>query len=59
MHLALSCKYFCYLIKRLRGLYDNLKGLLGLKRMDRVPNAWIKESCEMTNGVDERIDVVL
>ena len=22
---------------------DNLRGLLGIRRMDRVPNAWIRE----------------
>ena len=24
--------------------------------MDRVPNAWIRESCGMAKGVDERIE---
>ena len=24
---------------------DNLRGLLGIRRMDRVPNAWIRELC--------------
>ena len=35
---------------------DNLRGLLGIMRMDRVPNAWIRELCGVTKGVDERID---
>ena len=35
---------------------DNLKGLLGIRRMDRVPNERIRELCGVTNGVDERID---
>ena len=35
---------------------DNLRGLLGIRRMDRVPNARIKELYGVTNGVDERID---
>ena len=35
---------------------DNLRGLLGITRMDRVPNARISELCGVTNGVDERID---
>ena len=35
---------------------DNLRGLLGIKRMDRVLNAWIRELCRVTKGVDERID---
>ena len=24
---------------------ENLRGLLGIRRMDRVPNAWIRELC--------------
>ena len=35
---------------------DNLRGLLGIRRMDRVPNAWIRELCEVKKGQDERID---
>ena len=35
---------------------DNLKGLLGIGRMDRVPNARIRELCGMKKGLDERID---
>ena len=35
---------------------ENLKGLLGVKRMDRVPNALIKELWRVMKGVDERID---
>ena len=35
---------------------DNLRGLLGIRRMDRVPNAWIKELCRVKKGVNERID---
>ena len=35
---------------------DNLRRLLGVRRMDRVPNARIRELCGVTNGVDERID---
>ena len=34
----------------------NLRGLLGIRRMDRVPNARIRELCGVTKGVDERID---
>ena len=29
---------------------DNLKGLLGIRRMDKVQNAWIKELCGVTKG---------
>ena len=35
---------------------DNLRGLLGIRRMDRVLNAWIRESCRVRKGLDERID---
>ena len=35
---------------------DNLGGLLGIRRMDKVPKSWIKELCGATKGVDERID---
>ena len=35
---------------------DNLKGLLGIRRMDKVPNARIRQFCGVTKGVDEKID---
>ena len=35
---------------------DNLRGLRFISRMDRVPNAWIRELCEVMKEVDERID---
>ena len=35
---------------------DNLRGLLGIRRMDRVPNARIRESCGLRKGIDVRID---
>ena len=35
---------------------DNLRGLLSIRRMDRVLNAWIVELCEVKKGLDERID---
>ena len=38
---------------------DNLRGLLGIRRMDRVPNARIRELCGVTKGVDERNEGVL
>ena len=34
---------------------DSLKGLLGIRRVDKVPNARIRELCGVTKGVDERI----
>ena len=38
---------------------DNLRGLLGIRRLDRVPNARIRELCGVAKGVNERIDSVL
>ena len=35
---------------------DNLKGLLGMRRMNRVPNTRIRELCRAAKGVDERVD---
>ena len=35
---------------------DNLRGLLGIRRMDEVPNARIRELCGVTKGHDERND---
>ena len=35
---------------------DNLRRLLGIRRMDRVPIAWIRELCNVKKGLDERND---
>ena len=35
---------------------DNLRALLGIRRMDKVPNAQIRQLCRVTKGVDEKID---
>ena len=35
---------------------DNLRGLLGIRRMDKVPNAQIRKLCRGMKGVDEKID---
>ena len=35
---------------------DNLGGLLGIRRMDRVPNARTRELCGVRKGLEERID---
>ena len=35
---------------------DNLRGLLGIRRINKVPNAWIRQMCGVTKGVDEKID---
>ena len=34
---------------------DKIRSLLGIRRMGRVPNARIRESCGMAKGLDERI----
>ena len=34
----------------------NLRGLLGIRRMDKVPNARVRQLCRVTKGVDEKID---
>ena len=33
---------------------ENLRGLLGIRRMERVLNAQIKELCGVKNGLDHR-----
>ena len=30
---------------------DNLRGLLNIRRMDKLPNAWIRQLCWVTKGV--------
>ena len=35
---------------------ENLRGLLAIRRMERVPNAWIRVLCRVKKGLDERID---
>ena len=35
---------------------DNLRGLLGVRRMNRVPKARIRELRGVKKGPDERID---
>ena len=35
---------------------DKIRSLLGIRRIDRVPNALIREMCGMAKGGDERID---
>ena len=34
----------------------NLRGLLGIRRMDKILNAWIRKLCGVRKGLDERID---
>ena len=35
---------------------NNLRGLLGIRRMDKIPNAWIRELCIVKKGLEESID---
>ena len=35
---------------------DNLKGFLGIRRMDRVPNARIRKLCRVAEGMNEKIE---
>ena len=35
---------------------NNPRGLLSIKRMDKVPNAQIRQLCGVTKSVDEKID---
>ena len=34
---------------------DNLKGLFGMKRIDRMPNAQVREMCGVTKEADESV----
>ena len=38
---------------------DNLRGLLGIRIMDKVPNTQIRQLCGVVKGLDENIDSVL
>ena len=35
---------------------DDLRGLLGIRRMDKVPNARIRQLCGVSKGVNEKTD---
>ena len=35
---------------------DNFRALLGIRGMDKVPSARIRQLCGVTNGMDENID---
>ena len=35
---------------------DNLRGLMGIRRMDKVPNEWIRQLCRVRKGVDKKIN---
>ena len=34
---------------------DNLRGMLGIRRMDKVRNARLSQLCGVTKGVDEML----
>ena len=38
---------------------NKIRSLLGIRRMDRVPNAWIREFFGVAKEVSERIDDLL
>ena len=41
---------------RIRAVWmDNLRGLLDIRRMDKVPNARIRQLCRVMKGVDKKI----
>ena len=35
---------------------DSLRDLLGIRRMNKVPNAWIRQLCRVTKSADKKID---
>ena len=35
---------------------DDIRGLLDIRRMNKVPNEQIRQLCGVTKGVDEKID---
>ena len=35
---------------------ENVRGLLGIRKMDRIPNARIRDLCRVRKDLDERID---
>ena len=44
-------------ISRIRAIHvDNQRRLLGIRRMDQIPIAWIRELCGLKKGVDRRIN---
>ena len=47
-------------ISRIRAVQmDNLRGLLGIRRIDKFQNERIRQLCGVTKGVDEKIEDVL
>ena len=66
LHETLLCLFLCMVVRqlwkekeksRVKTLQmDNFRGLLGIRRMDRVLNIRIRELCGVKMGLDERID---
>ena len=56
------CLFLCMVVRGRRRStiravqMDNLEGLLGIRGMDKVPNARIRQLCGVTKSVDEKID---
>ena len=40
-------------------LMDNFRQLVVIRRMDRFPNAWIRELCRVKKDLHERIEGLL
>ena len=38
---------------------DNIRGLIGIKEMDKVLNTWIRVLYGVSKGIEERVDSVL
>ena len=55
LHESLLVLFLCMVVIRVEEM-DKLRGLLGIRRMDKVPNARIRQLCGVTKGVDKGID---
>ena len=61
LHKTLLVPVFMYGSEKERAMIravqmDNLRGFLGIRKMDKVPNTWIRELCRVAKGVYESID---
>ena len=51
------CKFLLYVSEKIRPVQmNNLRDLLGIWRIDRIPKAQIRKLCRVVIGVDKRID---
>ena len=55
LHESLLVLFLCMVVIRVEEM-DKLRGLLGIRRMDKVPNARIRELYGVTKELDEKID---